>query len=339
MKQVISILVFLLLVWAGGKTFSQGCAPESTGDGVNVFGFVQSQYVWKYENTTNGSFGFERVRLGVNGNIPYDFSYYAVVELSPMMSAAGNPYLLDAFVTYSRFNWARISLGSFKTPFGLEVNTPCSGLITAYRATATLQMVAPFRDMGLVLMGGNESSFLNYQLGMMNGSGLGRTDNNLKKDLVGRVVLKPLSFLKVGGSFRYGFPSYNNNEASRTTFGAEVQANISNFTLMGEYIADQGDYNRDLGGGCAGNLIELGEERSGGYLTLGYMTPWKIQPVFRFDFFDSGNLQDYKENNLTVGVNYFFNDWTRMQANYVYKAETPSEIKNDVFMIQVQVVF
>jgi phosphate-selective porin OprO and OprP len=339
MKKKLFFILFLLSVMTGGNAIGQGCAPESTGDGINLFGFVQAQHGWKFENTTNGSFGFERARLGINGNIPYDFSYYAVMELSPFMSGNGSAYLLDAFITYNRFSWARVSMGSFKTPFGLETNTPCNGLITAYRSTATLQLVAPFRDFGLVAMGGNDTTLLSYQLGVMNGSGLGRLDNNQSKDIVGRVVFKPLNFLKVGGSFRYGYPSYNNNDATRTTFGAELQAKLAGFTLMGEYIMDEGDYNRDLGGGCAGNLIELGEKRSGGYVTLGYMTPWNVEPVFRFDYFDSGNLQNYKENNLTFGLNYFFNDWTRLQVNYVYRAETPSEIKNDVFLIQVQVVF
>lgn len=339
MKKATAIILFLLLTMAGGKAFGQGCAPESTGDGINLFGFIQSQYGLNFENTTNGSFSFERARLGINGNIPYDFSYYAVMELSPFMSGNGSAYLLDAFISYNRFSWARVSMGSFKTPFGLETNTPCNGLITAYRSTATLQLIAPFRDFGMVLMGGSDTTMLTYQLGLMNGSGLGRRDNNQSKDVVGRVIFKPLEFVKVGGSFRYGFPSYNNNDDARTTFGAELQANLAGFTLMGEYIIDEGDYNRDLGGGCAGNLIELGEKRSGGYLTLAYMTPWQVQPVFRYDIFDSGNLQEYKESNITFGLNYFFNDWTRLQVNYVYKAETPAEIKNDIFLVQLQVVF
>jgi phosphate-selective porin OprO and OprP len=338
MKKYSVIMLFLLLSMAGGKAFSQGCAPESTGDGVNLFGFLQPQYTMNLENTTKGSFNFERVRLGTTGQIPYDFSYYVVMELSPFIGG-GNPYLLDAFISYNRFSWAKISLGSFKTPFGLETNTPCSGLITAYRATATLQMVAPFRDLGLQFIGQSSNGFIAYQLGFMNGSGLGRLDNNQSKDVVGRVLVKPLDFLTLGGSFRYGYPSYNNNDDSRTTFGAEMQAKMGGFTLLGEYINDSGDYNRDLGGGCAGNLIELGEDRSGGYVTLGYMTPWQLQPVVRYDFFDSGNLQDYKETNFTAGINYFFNDWTRLQVNYVYKAESPREIKNDIFVLQLQVMF
>ncbi len=93
--------------------------------------------------------------------------------------------------TYDRFENARISVGAFKTPFGMEVNTACSNLRTIYRSTATLQMVAPFRDMGMVLMGGNDNTLFTYQLGLMNGSGLLRADNNTKKTLLHVLLLNP----------------------------------------------------------------------------------------------------------------------------------------------------
>ncbi len=200
-------------------------------------------------------------------------------------------------------------------------------------------MVAPFRDLGAVLMGGTEDSKLSYQPGYMNGSGLGRADNNSKKDIVGRLLFKPVEFLKIGGSFRKGFPSYNNIVDDRTSFAGELQANIAGFTLQGEYITDKGDYNRDLGGGCSGNLIELGEERNGGFVAVAYNTKWNIEPVFKYDFFDSGNAEKYKESNMTFGLNYLFNDWTRLQLNCIYRAEQPTEFKNDELVVQLQVKF
>lgn len=91
-------MLFLLAVLAGGKLYSQGCAPETTGDGVNIFGFLQSQYQMNFQDPTKHSFSFERARIGTTGKIPYDFSYYVVLELSPFIS--NNPYLLDAYVSY-----------------------------------------------------------------------------------------------------------------------------------------------------------------------------------------------------------------------------------------------
>jgi phosphate-selective porin OprO and OprP len=338
MKQIIAF--FLIFALAGaGVVKAQGCGDAPSDEGVNLFGFlqVQNESAMEGKENTKNSFSFERARIGVQGLIPYDFSYYVVVEYSPFISP--NPYLLDAFITYDRFKWARVSVGSFKTPFGLEINTPCNGLLTVYRSTASLQMVAPFRDMGMVFMGGNKDTKIQYQLGIMNGSGLKTFDNNKKKDIVARLLYKPLDFIQIGGSFRYGYPSYNNDDDTRTTFGGELKVNYEGFTLMGEYIVDEGDFNRDLGGGCGGDLLVLGEERSGGWAALAYKTQWNVEPVFKFDFFDSGNAQDYKETNLTIGVNYYLNDWTRLQANYIMRTEDPTDLENDRFVIQLQAKF
>jgi hypothetical protein len=334
-KILISFIIMIAL--AGTKVSAQGCGGPATDQGLKVFGFLQSQYEMHFEDPAVNSFTFERARIGVMGKIPYDFSYYVVLELSPFIS--DNPYLLDAFITYDRYKWARVSVGSFKTPFGLEINTPCNGLLTVYRSTVSLQTVAPFRDMGMVFMGGDETTLLTYQFGIMNGRGLGSFDNNTKKDIVGRVVFKPFNFLNVGGSFRKGYPSLNNTTDDRLTYGFEAQLKHKGFTFVGEYINDEGNYNRDLGGGCSGNLIELGTKRSGYYATLAYLTKWNVEPVFRFDNFDSGNAEDYVENNMTFGANYYFNDWTRLQINYVYRSEQPTELQNDELVFQLQVKF
>jgi len=339
MKKIV-LFLFLAMAYATPRISAQGCGDGPQEEGVNVFGFIQSQFDAAFRTPrTTTSFSFERVRLGVQGAIPYDFSFYTVIELSPFLSANNSPYLLDAFITYNRFKWARVSAGTFKTPFGFEASLACNDLPTIFRSTAVLQTVAPFRDFGLVFLGGDNTTRLQYQLGIMNGGGLARFDNNQKKDLVARVLFRPLDFVQIGGSFRRAFPSHNNNVDARTTIGGELKAQFRNFSLMGEYIFDQGEFNRDLGGGCGGDLIILGEKRSGGWAALAYKTRWNVEPVLKFDFFDSGNDQNYKESTLTFGLNYFFNDWTRLQLNYQYKAEQPTEFKNDRLVIQLQAKF
>ena len=42
---------------------------------------------------------------------------------------------------------------------------------------------------------------------------------------------------------------------------------------------------------------------------------------------------------MTFGFNYFLNDWTRLQLNYLYKAEDQEEISNDELLMQLQVKF
>ena len=71
-----------------------------------------------------------------------------------------------------------------------------------------------------------------------------------------------------------------------------------------------------------------------------YMTPWNIQPIVKYESYDPNIDEDNDvEDVITFGVNYFFNDWTRLQLNYLYKAEEGNEIANDEILMQLKVKF
>jgi hypothetical protein len=338
MKKILFVLLMVLIAYPASM-MAQGCEESSNdSEGVKVIGFIQPQYEYHFTEPASSTFKFKRARLGVTGQIPYDFTYYVMAELSPFVSSTGNPYLLDAFVSYRRYKWASVSVGSFKQPFGLEVNTSCSGLYTIERALVSDQLVSPQRDLGFMLMGGDANTVLRYSVALMNGTGLGVKDNNNKKDFVGRLTVKPLEWLRFGGSYRNGYPI--DDEKSRTSYAAEIELNYSNFLLQAEYITDEGDYNRAAGGGCGSEPMTLGEKRDGYWFQAMYMTNFMLQPVFKFEAFDPDKDTDNNElTTMTFGANYWFNDWTRLQVNYQYKAEKGNEQPNDALMMQVQVKF
>ena len=350
----IFLLFFAALLIAGTNTsFAQGCEdPPSDDDGSKIFGFIQPQHVTHMYEENESTFNFKRARIGLTGNIPYDFSYYVVLETSPFVSKTDDPMLLDAFIAYKRFKWAKFAFGSFKQPFGQEVNTSCSGLHTIERSLASDQFVAPQRDMGFMISGGTKEDAIQYYAAIMNGSGIGGAinDNNKKQDLIGRLTIKPLlllgmengGWLRLGGSYRVGYP--NAVEKERTSYAAEMQVEWNNLLVQGEYISDEGDYT--LGGGGCGSSdpIVFGEKRDGAYIQALYMTPWMLQPVVKYEFMNTDN--DVSADNseysiMTFGANYWFNDWTRLQVNYRYRAESGAikEYDNDEILIQLQVKF
>ena len=70
-----------------------------------------------------------------------------------------------------------------------------------------------------------------------------------------------------------------------------------------------------------------------------YMTPWNLQPIVRFESYEPNTDLDFDQKSvLTFGLNYFLNDWTRIQINYLYSAEKV-EIENDQLFVQIQVKF
>ena len=80
--------------------------------------------------------------------------------------------------------------------------------------------------------------------------------------------------------------------------------------------------------------------RSGFWAQALYMTPWNIQPIVKYESYDPDNDTDNNAQDvITFGFNYFFNDWTRLQFNYLYKAEEGHEVSNDEILMQLQVKF
>ncbi|MCK5729575.1 MAG: hypothetical protein KAH68_00785 [Draconibacterium sp.] len=341
------IILFIAVVFVSFNAQSQGCAEPTSEEGVNVFGFLQTQYDYLMFDEPESTFGFNRSRIGVMGNIPYDFSYYVLLEASPFKKEGPKVYLLDAFITYKRYSFAKISVGSFKNPFGLELNTPCHSLHTINRSKVVNELTAPDRDMGLMLAGGTDTTLLRYAVSYMNGTGILVKDADTYKDIIGRILVQPTSWMHVGASFKTG--KSNNLEdptldANKTTrIGAEFEVEIANFLVQGEYIYGKDDGSYTVGGGCGSDpeVVVGSIERQGLFVMALYNTPWNFQPVIKYENFNNdislGN--NNMEHITTLGVNYFFNEWTRLQVNYEYKAEWAGEVDNDAIMVQLQVKF
>ncbi|MDT8392377.1 MAG: porin [Bacteroidales bacterium] len=356
MKKLIAILSGIILM-SPAIVSAQGCMEPSSDQGASVIGFIQPQFEYfsngvnvngspimidGKEVSTKNSFAFERARLGVTGNIPYDVSYYVMAEFSDFK---GGPYLLDAFVTYTRLGpWAKFSLGQFKAPVSLELQNACHKLHTVYRSLVVQQLVAPWRDLGLMVSGDvklknygglTDHKFFSYQLAIMNGTGINTWDNNNAKDIAARGVFSVWKGIDIGGSFRMGNQkpfdaNFNDGTGEKVTFGGELSVDYFNFLLQAEYLYG---YGKNLAGvaaaGCGGGDIPAikGElERNGYYAMLLYNTPWNLQPVVKYEYFNPNAKADYAllpseasepVSTLTFGFNYFINDWSRVQVNYM----------------------
>lgn len=358
---IISVAFFIL----PQTNWAQGCMETSTDEGVKVIGYLQPEFRYDFlgddkltgESLDQSSFYFNRLRLGAMGSVPYDFSYYAIMELSPKL---GGPFILDAFVSYNRLGpWAKISVGQFKNPFGLELSTPCHKLHTIDRSEVVNNLAGPFRDFGLMISGGTDSlsifgsktkNLFGYQFALLNGNGRNVLDDNRFKDIVGRVTFHPLDFVTVGANYRFGkHPAASptaENEDERERLGFDLELKYKNFLIQGEYIkgSDVGSYT--TGGGCGGPLeIHEGSvEREGYFVQAMYMTPWKVQPVLKYEYYEPNMATDILHDQIstvTYGLNIFPNEWTRIQINYLYRIEEDGtvEIPNDALLIQAQVVF
>ncbi len=352
MKNVTLLAAVVALMLAPGQVSAQGCMEATSEEGVSVVGYLQSQFEYYFheDDVEDDAYRFaiERARIGFVGSIPYDVSYYMVVELSPAFDAEGNegaPFLLDAFMTYSRLApYASFSAGQFKAPFSLELNTPCQSLHTIRRSMVVRQLASPDRDLGILVTGSYEK-LLSYRFAVMNGRGRGMADDNQGKGIAGRVVATPMEHVSLGGSYRHWtVPSAvaGADDDERTRFGGELEVRYGDALLQAEYITgeDKGSYT--TGGGCGGDpeVHEGSLDRAGFFVQGMYMTQWNLQPVLKYESYDPNTDEDGDQEQITTfGFNYFLNDWTRVQVNYLYAAEEENEVSNDEILVQFQVKF
>ena len=341
-----------------GLVHAQGCAAPSSDEGVTIWGYLQPEFQTHFEDETRANFQFRRMRIGAMGNIPYDFGYYVLLETSQFMNPdKTGPFLLDAFVSYNRFQFAKIAVGSFKTPFGRELSMPCHGLYTIERSKMVDNLTASLdggnRDLGLMLLGGNDTTFLTYRLAITNGAGISSLTNNLLDTyaITGRMTIQPLPGLYLGASARYiqSPPEAQGveNDDSKMRYGFDAQYSFKNFTLIGEYIHGKDEGSFMEGGGCGGDPVtKIGTNDADGFMLMAlYKTNSNFEPVYKIESIQTvkteGDALPVDESSIcqTFGLNYYPNDWTRLQLNYVYKAEPSNEVNNDALLLQLQVRF
>ena len=361
MKKILICLTTLALMLVTAKgVLAQGCAEPSSDGGVQVFGYIQPELDTYFTDETQVAFQFRRMRVGVMGNIPYDFGYYVLLEMSQFLNPEkSGAFLLDAFVSYNRFRDFKIAVGSFKYRFGRELSMACSGLYTIRRTKVVNELTANLnggnRDLGIMFLGGNDTTLVNYFVSITNGYGVLQTENNnlLKSAMVNaRVVFQPIRGLYLGASGRYGQnPASSADVAQEDTkfrYGFDAEYRYKNFTILGEFIdgEDEGSYTE--GGGCDGTPVtKTGFQYADGfYLMAAYRFLGKVEPIYKFENFNTKKGELGAEGTTdagsfchTFGVNFYPNDWTRIQANYIYASEDPTEINNDALLVQIQVKF
>ncbi len=203
-------------------------------------------------------------------------------------------------------------IGQFKTMYTIEnPMSPCFvELINCYSQAvnylAGINGSDPLygsnsgRDMGILIYGDLFEKLLSYNLAVMNGQGINLKDKNNQKDIVGSLMVHPLNWLSVGGSFVKGKgcavaassvnpdiaigDSYTRN---RWSAGATIQTKP--VSLRTEYLA-----------GKDGHV-----KSDGYYATASVHVLPKFDVIASYDYFnkDKAQITD-KQSNYVAGVQY-----------------------------------
>ncbi len=318
---VVGIMAFAFSV-VHGLTADPGKKPAPEIK-VNVTGFIQTQF----EHYDNADDTFKVLRA--RPKIKADMGEY--VDLFVQLDVIPDNILRDAWIQLDYSEYAKFRMGQFPLPFGWQTSlSPYNVLTNTYsNVISKLYGADDSRDTGVMLLG--DFKKFNYVAACVNGEGANTTDKNDPKAFVGRVGFKPVDGLDLGVSGYSGKRGLA--EYDRTRCGADLRYNKENLIVQGEYIRSNDD--------TVASAIEPNTVAGKGYFVeVGYKVTAKIQPVFRFDVWDPevsgtyGSLTKY-----ALGLNWYSNDWVRLQGIYEFREEEKNKINDNAFITQMGLSF
>jgi phosphate-selective porin OprO and OprP len=277
---------------------------------LKVSGYLQADYrdYLRDEGSTQfaDQFYIRRARTAVSGTVHKHTDYRVMIDLANGGGTTPGPtsnLLQDAYVELKGIPWARLRLGKFKLPLGLERYQSDSSLAFVERALPA--NLVPGRDTGAQLSGEWKEGLLSYHAGVFNGvvdGGNGETDTHDGKDYVGRLFSQP--FKKSSSEWINGFglgiagsvgdqfgsattsnlPSAYRTESLQTFFtyqsgtfadGTRKRINpqaswyLSRVGLLGEYIASSQEVTRVNVSTRTANLTHRSWQLAGSFVLTG----------------------------------------------------------------------
>ena len=317
-----TLLSFAFLLSALIATAQDACLNDVVNtlkDRISLSGYAQVGYTYDDADGSSNTFDIKRVIFMAQGKITDRWLCYF------MYSFANTGKILEAYTEYKFLPQLTARIGQFKTMYTIEnPMSPCYvELINCYSQSVNylagingsdpLYGSSSGRDMGLLIYGDLFGKLVNYNLAVMNGQGINLKDKNNQKDIVGSLMVHPLDWLSVGGSFVKGkgcavaVSSLNpdiqvgeNYTRNRWSAGAVIKTKPVD--VRTEYLA-----------GKDGRI-----KSDGYYVTASAHVFPKVDVIASYDYLNKSKVLDDKQSNYVVGLQYWFYPKCRVQAQYTY---------------------
>ena len=296
-------------------------SAQTTGEKIKAFadehlrlsGYIQGGDRWDEYADPSTTFYLHRARLSLTGDAAKEKIDYRL-----QVDMANSPKICDLYVRYKPLNELNLQIGQFKLPFSLEneLYGPTKfefieySYLTTYLARNNDKydgIAATGRDMGFQLYGSfierDGYSIINYNIGVYNGAGINKKDNNKSKDFIARLIVKPIKGLSISGSYMYSEVSHLLNDymkAPRWSVGAIYD--VRHWIARAEFA--QANF-----GGNTTNAF---------YALAGYHfeQPWSVAARYEFINDKIGILD---QQRVTLGGVYKPFNFLRLQLNATYE--------------------
>ncbi|MGB4704249.1 MAG: porin [Candidatus Saccharicenans sp.] len=300
---------------------SESSSPAITSSlPVSLSGYTQILFSGRKDSAD--TFSVRRARLSMGASIIKNLHFKLQVDFSR------SPSLLDAMAEVNITRGINFRLGQFLVPFSLENSTSAGQLLTINRSQV-VEKLAPGRDTGTAgrdigaVAYGSYSS-VHYAIGLVNGTGANKKDDNDHKDLVARIAFKPIEGFSLGVSIYNGrrFSTAAAMDLKRNRYGFDLTWLLAPFYLQAEYIMAK----------------DHTTEKSGWYiLGAADLIKKKYQLVLRLDYLnDNHNIPGNSATTFTAGTTWFLSATSKAQVNVEFHRVENGPDYN-AFLLQLQV--
>ena len=336
MRRILLCIALITVICTVRAQESEKAWVNTLRERIKLSGYVQAGYTYDDAEEADNTFDIKRIIFMAEGKITNNWSCYFMYNFN----SGGN--LLEVYTDYQFLPGLSARFGQFKVPLTIEglLSPSSTELIESYSQATNyytamggnhdlLRGSTGGRDIGLMLFGDLFSNKLTYHLAIINGQGINTKDRNSNKDIIGSLMIKPLKWFSVGGSFMNGK-------------GVAVgQSDVNPDILIGE------NYSRNrwaVGGTIETSPVSFRTEYMGGkdgkVKSDGYyaMASFHVLPKFdiiaSYDYLNKNKDMEMKQTNYIAGVQYWFYPRCRVQVQYTYRDNHNSGSSN---MIQAQV--
>lgn len=281
-----------------------------------------SQLLYTYSNTqVNKHEGEVRnVFLSIKGEPLKDLKYLVFANLR-------NPSLTEYYVDWTPLEEVKFRVGQQKVPLSIENQLSLSALEFIQNSRSVNYLIGGSkdvltlyngkssggRDMGVKAYGKllklNGHSFIEYDLGIYQGSGINKSSPRSDKDFITNILLSPIEGLRVGGGIQFGGTKYQTPEEiipsvhvrNRWIISSDFKYN--NFYARAEWIEgnDSGIKKEGVYGMCSWSFIP---------------NRWVL--LAKVDYYNNNKKIGIEAMDYSTGINFILNKYCRLQANYTY---------------------
>ena len=296
----------------------QGNIVEQLKQNTSFGGYV----IAKVNGTTSddakaqADLGLRLVRLYVDTRLG-DFAFKLQMQVNGNTSGVNGPRIVDAWAEWQHWKEFRVKFGQFKRCFTFE-NPMHPWLIGGGAYSQLTDKLAGHndltgehssngRDFGLqfqgdLLPGGTDGHrWIHYQAGIYTGQGINFSDKNSRKDLIGGLIISPLSELQIGVfGWTGNYVNADNETIERRRYSVGLNYN-KDWNLRTEFAVDN-----------------AGAKADAWYVTLGSPSFYRTRIYAHYDVLRNRKSWDGAHSQYGLSVQHSLFTNLMFQANYAF---------------------